>query len=88
MRKGGVSHCHSSCSLNCGKGGYIRDYIGDYCRGYQGRYKEFRLCAYLETRGNLSVQINSVIVCRIDGIWNIREISEVQSYPRDASQVK
>ena len=30
-----------SYSLNSSKGGYIREYIGDYYRGYQGRYLEF-----------------------------------------------
>ena len=29
---------HMSYSLNSLKGGYIRDYIGDYYRGYEGGY--------------------------------------------------
>ena len=27
---------HVTYNLNSSKGGYIRDYIGDYYRGYQG----------------------------------------------------
>ena len=30
----GVAECYVGISLNSLRGGYIRDYIGDYYRGY------------------------------------------------------